>query len=63
MSDTIVNCPNCKTPVAWNKENSFRPFCSEQCKNIDFIGWANEEKSIPGSSEYDEMMSELLNQH
>lgn len=53
-----VACPSCRTPVSWTEQSSFRPFCSESCKNKDFIGWANEEKRIPGSPNYDELFSE-----
>lgn len=54
---TLVDCPSCKTKVAWVASQEFRPFCSESCKNKDFIGWANEEKRIPGSPSYDELFS------
>lgn len=38
----------CKTEVIWNKQHSFKPFCSERCKLIDLGEWAAEEKRIPG---------------
>lgn len=64
MSDnkaiTQVQCPSCKTPVAWVEAEEFRPFCSDSCKNKDFIGWANEDKKIPGSPNYDELFSSEL---
>lgn len=43
-----VQCPNCKRPVLWSTDNTFRPFCCERCKLIDLGEWANEEKAIPG---------------
>ena len=52
-------CPTCKTALAWNPENTHRPFCSERCKNRDFIDWAGEKNQIAGSSEYDEISSEM----
>ena len=53
-----VSCPACKASVAWVTENTFRPFCSESCKNKDFVGWANEEKRLQGSADYDDIFSE-----
>ncbi len=41
-----VKCPVCKKTVEWSS-NSFRPFCSEQCKNHDLGKWANEEYRVP----------------
>ena len=55
-----VQCPACKTQVAWVEKNIFRPFCSESCKNKDFIGWANEDKQISGSADYDDVFSENM---
>lgn len=57
-----VNCPGCKATIVWDTANSHRPFCSDQCKNQDFVAWANEENTIPGSPVYDDILSEdLLN--
>ena len=47
---TVVACPRCEKPVAWIKENEFRPFCSDRCKNIDFGAWANEEYRIANAT-------------
>jgi len=52
-----VNCPGCHQKIIWSNTNAFRPFCSESCKNKDFVGWANEEKKLSGS-EYDDLFSE-----
>lgn len=41
----IVNCPTCKKEVVW-KDSSFRPFCSERCRLIDFGNWAEGNYSI-----------------
>ena len=41
----IMKCPQCKNIVEISSE--FKPFCSKTCKNLDFLNWANEEKSIP----------------
>ena len=52
-----IECPNCKAKLQYDVKNPNRPFCSEQCKNKDFIGWADEKKSIPGSPDYDDLLS------
>lgn len=41
-----VKCPKCRNPAQWN-DNPHRPFCSEECKQRDLGGWANEEYSVP----------------
>tara|TARA_B100001057_G_scaffold278631_1_gene278884 strand:+ start:629 stop:799 length:171 start_codon:yes stop_codon:yes gene_type:complete len=48
-----VKCPNCERITSSNKENEFRPFCSQRCKLIDFGTWADEQNIIsrPISSE------------
>jgi endogenous inhibitor of DNA gyrase (YacG/DUF329 family) len=43
----MPKCPTCGKPVEW-QDNSWRPFCSERCKLIDFSRWANEEYRVPG---------------
>lgn len=50
---TIVNCPTCQTPIEWNLENAYRPFCSKRCQLIDLGEWANETHRIP-TDEIDE---------
>ncbi|HVE49901.1 MAG TPA: DNA gyrase inhibitor YacG [Casimicrobiaceae bacterium] len=42
-----VACPTCGKQVAWTPESTWRPFCSERCKLIDFGAWANESYRIP----------------
>ena len=42
-----VNCPHCKKQVRWHDSEQYRPFCSERCQQIDLGSWANEEYSIP----------------
>ena len=54
----LVQCPSCDSKVAWIEENLYRPFCSESCKNKDFVGWANEERRVAGSSVYNDVFSE-----
>jgi hypothetical protein len=48
-----VNCPTCEASVAWLEESTFRPFCSERCKLIDFGGWATEKHTIAGEPAFD----------
>lgn len=65
MSETKplqVNCPFCGTTVAWNSGSAQRPFCSERCRNQDFIAWANEEQVIGGDFNYDDLLSEDIQQ-
>jgi endogenous inhibitor of DNA gyrase (YacG/DUF329 family) len=47
---TKVLCPTCKTEVVWSNESTFRPFCSNRCKQIDLGAWAEEKYQIPGTS-------------
>ncbi len=55
--EKYLECPNCKIKVLWSANNSNRPFCSEQCRNKDFVSWANEEQAIGGNSMYDDILS------
>lgn len=55
-----VKCPGCGTEVIWSEASASRPFCSERCRNQDFIGWANESHSIPGDSDFDDLLSDDL---
>ncbi len=50
-------CPSCLTRLLWHKNNPHRPFCSERCKNNDFICWSNETHNMLGYSPYDELFS------
>lgn len=43
-----VQCPHCQQSVIWQPENTYRPFCSQRCKLIDFADWANENQRIAG---------------
>lgn len=49
MSKTIP-CPQCKEPLTWDKNNPFRPFCTERCKMLDLGDWASEKNSIPAEN-------------
>ncbi len=56
----VVQCPCCQADVEWTDDAPHRPFCSLRCKQLDFIGWANEEHTIAGDSSYDDLLSEEL---
>ena len=43
----IVRCPACGGDSLYSANNSFRPFCSNRCKNIDFGAWASEAFRVP----------------
>ena len=60
LNEKQVDCPGCKAKVLWTTDNPHRPFCSDQCRNKDFIGWASENKIISGNSIYDDILSEDL---
>lgn len=47
----MPSCPRCKNAADLSDKNSYRPFCSEKCKLIDFGTWTNEEKLISRSME------------
>ncbi len=55
-----VKCPSCGTEGIWTEDNPYRPFCSQRCKDKDFIAWADEEQVIGGNSDYDDILSEDL---
>lgn len=59
----VVACPRCGAKSEWSKANPHRPFCSDRCRNEDFISWANEGNGIPGDSTYDDLLSEQLDQN
>ena len=43
-----IHCPTCNKELVWDKNNPYRPFCSERCKLIDLGEWASESHRIPG---------------
>jgi endogenous inhibitor of DNA gyrase (YacG/DUF329 family) len=55
-----VKCPGCGVDVEWGERSPQRPFCSERCRNKDFIGWAKEEHRIGGDPNYDDLLSDDL---
>jgi endogenous inhibitor of DNA gyrase (YacG/DUF329 family) len=53
----IVACPTCEKRVKWTNSNPHRPFCSERCKLIDLGAWADEQHTIPGDPEEDDLLT------
>ena len=53
----IITCPTCSKRVKWTSSNPNRPFCSERCKLIDLGAWADEQHSIPGNADQDDVLS------
>jgi len=60
LPQRLLSCPSCKAAIVWSLENSHRPFCSEQCKNKDFVAWANGDNALPGQADYEDMFSSEL---
>jgi hypothetical protein len=46
-SEKLVACPTCGGDSVYAPSNTFRPFCSERCKNIDLGAWASENFRMP----------------
>ena len=46
-----VNCPSCNKLVTWDIKSTFKPFCSQRCKMIDFGNWANENYYVVSETE------------
>lgn len=55
---TVVQCPTCATAVEWIAHNTYRPFCSERCKQIDLGAWAEEKYTIPAADPLDDALDE-----
>lgn len=36
-------CPECSGPAKMDKDNKYRPFCSERCQLLDLGRWLGEE--------------------
>ena len=41
-----VKCPRCGIVSEWSSANTYRPFCSKRCKNIDLGAWADEDYRV-----------------
>ena len=42
-----ARCPRCNKTTVLDKENPFRPFCSERCAVLDLSAWADEQYKVP----------------
>ena len=42
-----MKCPRCKKEMIYNLKNEHRPFCSDRCKNADFLNWHDENYRVP----------------
>lgn len=58
---TKLNCPTCEKKIEYTEQYPYRPFCSERCKLIDLGEWADEQHKIKGSSIYNDVLSNDLN--
>ncbi|MEY2655753.1 MAG: hypothetical protein RLZZ524_2781 [Pseudomonadota bacterium] len=41
-----VPCPTCRRPTLYRRDNPYRPFCGERCKQIDMGAWAAEDYRV-----------------
>ncbi|MCO4837869.1 MAG: DNA gyrase inhibitor YacG [Oceanospirillaceae bacterium] len=53
-------CPQCQKQLTWNLQNEHRPFCSENCQQIDLGAWASGEYAIAGDELENDFSSALL---
>lgn len=44
----LVTCPQCRRQHEWDRDNPWRPFCSERCRLIDLGAWL-QERYVVGS--------------
>jgi endogenous inhibitor of DNA gyrase (YacG/DUF329 family) len=58
-----VDCPQCGTPVPWQQDQQWRPFCSERCKLIDLGDWASENHRIKGQEQANVDLSDDFDIH
>ena len=54
-----VKCPRCKEEFLYYERTS-RPFCSERCRNHDFVAWLEEEHAIPSREQLNEQDVEFI---
>lgn len=52
MTKKTVPCPACRKPAEW-EGNTFRPFCSKECKFKDLGKWATEAYRVPVEDEWE----------
>ena len=49
----IVRCPQCGGDSIFAPSNTWRPFCSERCRQIDLGAWASESFRVPATPPQD----------
>jgi endogenous inhibitor of DNA gyrase (YacG/DUF329 family) len=56
-----VCCPTCQAPAYLDpQKNSYRPFCSQRCQQIDLGAWADQSYRIASAEPLPEqLISEL----
>lgn len=57
-----VPCPHCGALTVYSLDNSWRPFCSERCKSLDFGAWASESYRVqakPDAADIEAMEQDL----
>jgi len=58
-----TKCPTCGIELVWDRDNPYRPFCSERCKLIDLGEWASESHRIAGNPVYPDDLEKETNKH
>jgi len=59
---TMIKCPQCQKNHVYDTNNTFRPFCSERCKLMDFNEWASDGYAIASEENKLETMSNDIDQ-
>lgn len=59
-SEKLVACPTCGGDSVYAPSNTFRPFCSERCKNIDLGAWASENFRMPDADLSEDQLTDPL---
>lgn len=49
--------------MTWDKDNPWRPFCSERCKLIDLGEWASESHRIAGETVHPDQLDNHTDKH
>ena len=52
------HCPGCNEEIVWDEDNPWRPFCSQRCRDEDFLAWSREQRVIEGDPLDTDWMSE-----
>lgn len=52
--ERTVSCPACRGPSVYAPSNSWRPFCSQRCREADLGAWASEGYRVPAQPPTDD---------